>query len=235
MMLFDTHAHYDDGMFDNDRDDIIKGLPAKGVGLILNVSCDMETSLKSIGYAKRYEHVYAAVGVARAHKVAAIGEAGLDYYYDNSPREQQLAVFEQQLETALKLDLPIIIHDREAHNDCLEAVKRYKGVRGVFHCYSGSPEMAREIIRLGMYISFAGPITYKNAKRPVETAKSIPFDRLLIETDCPYLTPVPFRGKRNDSGYLIHTAERIAEILGKRAEEVAEQTYINGRMLIRIN
>jgi TatD DNase family protein len=251
MLLFDTHAHYDNEKFDLDRDEVLKSLEEKEVGLVLNAASDIASSKKAIELARKYNFIYASAGIhpheaknagkitgleelANNNKVVAIGEIGLDYYYDLSPREVQLKVFIQQIEIALEMDLPVIIHDREAHNDCLETVKKYPGVKGVFHCYSGSAEMAKEIVKLGMYISFAGPLTYKNAKRAVEAARSIPKDRILIETDCPYLAPEPYRGKRNFSGYLINTAEKLAEILEITTEEAARMTMENGKMLFGI-
>jgi TatD DNase family protein len=251
MLLFDTHAHYDHERFDADRDDVLENLKENDIGLVVNAASDIASSKKAIELARKYDYIYASVGIhpheakhagdmaelkemADSHKVVAIGEIGLDYYYDLSPREVQLKVFIQQIEIALEIDLPVIIHDREAHRDCLETVKKYPGLKGVFHCYSGSSEMAKEIIKLGMYISFAGPLTYKNAKRAVEAAMSVPKDRILIETDCPYLAPEPHRGKRNFSGYLINTAEKLAEILEITTEEAAGITMDNGKKLFGI-
>ena len=251
MKLFDTHTHYDDERFDGDRDEVLKNLQKKDIGLVVNASSDMESSVKSIEFSRKYDYLYSAVGVhphdaikgfdpekliefTKERKVVAIGEIGLDYYYDLSPREVQKKIFIKQLNIAKSLDIPVIIHDRDAHKDSLDIIKDIGDIKGVFHCFSGSVEMAIEIIKLGMYISFAGPITFKNAKKSIEVAKSIPQDRILIETDCPYLSPEPFRGKRNDSGYLKYIAEKIAQILNYTYEEVADITFENGRNFFRI-
>ncbi len=251
MILFDTHAHYDHEDFDPDRNKVLNGLVEKDIGLVLNAASDIESSKKAIELSQKYDFIYASVGIhpheakhagdisevkelADIQKVVAIGEIGLDYYYDLSPRDIQLEVFSSQIEIALEMDMPVIIHDRDAHRDCLETVKKYPGLKGVFHCYSGSAEMAKEIVKLGMYISFAGPLTYKNAKRAVEAARIIPKDRILIETDCPYLSPEPYRGKRNFSGYLINTAVKLAEILEITTEEAARITLDNGKKLFGV-
>jgi TatD DNase family protein len=251
MVLFDTHAHYDDVIFDADRDELLSGLPGKNIGLVLNAASDLKSAEKTVEMAEKYSFIYAAVGIhpneaagdpdllqirkmAGGKKVSAIGEIGLDYHYGDVSRETQKKVFDAQLDIALELDLPVIIHSRDAHKDSLDAVKRHKGSRGVFHCFSGSPEMAMELVGLGFYISFAGPITFSNARRAVETARCMPGDRILIETDCPYLAPVPFRGRRNDSGFLIYTAEKLAHILDTTVEEICEMTYRNGRRLFGI-
>ena len=252
-MFFDTHAHYDDAKFDPDRDALLASLPAAGVGLVLDPGCDVDSSRQALALAARFPHVYAAVGVhpeelagcaegdlariaalAREDKCVAIGEIGLDYYWDDSRREEQKALFARQLELALSLDLPVIVHDREAHGDCLDIVRRYEGLRGVFHCYSGSAEMAEELLRRGWYLGFDGPITYKNARRALEVLAVCPAERILLETDSPYLSPVPLRGKRNDSRSLIHVAEKIAELKGCTAEEIAAVTWENGKRLFGI-
>ena len=253
-MLFDTHAHYYDGRFDSDRDALLTALPQKGVGLVLCPGCDLPSSRSCVELAEGYAHLYAAVGVhpsdcagwdgaaldelraLAAHpKVKAIGEIGLDYYWkENPPKEFQQAVFRQQLELARELQLPVIVHDREAHGDCLAVVKEYPDVTGVFHCYSGSAEMARELVELGWYLGFDGPITYKNARKAPEVLAAVPLERMLVETDSPYLTPEPFRGRRNDSGYVYRVAEAIAQAKGLTAEEVAEITTANGKRLFSI-
>lgn len=253
-MLFDTHAHYDDEAFDADRDAVLTALPQRGVGLILNPGCDVESSRKAAAYAAAYPHVYAAVGIhpencggcttddlaairalAQQPKVVAIGEIGLDYYWEeNPPRDFQQQVLRQQLALAQELALPVIIHDREAHADTLSIVREFPGVTGVFHCFSGSPEMARELLQMGWYLGFDGPVTYKNARRAPEVAAVTPPERMLIETDSPYMTPVPYRGKRNDSGYVYLVAEKLAAWKGLAPEELARITTENGKRLFRI-
>jgi len=253
-MLFDTHAHYDDESFDADRDAVLTALPEQGVGLILNPGCDVESSRKAVRYAATYPHVYAAVGIhpencggctagdldtiralAQQPKTVAIGEIGLDYYWaENPPRDFQQQVLRQQLALARELALPVIIHDREAHADTLAIVREFPGVTGVFHCFSGSPEMARELLKMGWYLGFDGPVTYKNARRAPEVAAVTPLDRMLIETDSPYMTPVPYRGRRNDSGYVHLVAEKLAEWKGVTPEEMARVTTENGKRLFRI-
>ena len=253
-MLFDTHAHYDDEAFDADRDALLTALPQRGVGLILNPGCDVESSRKAVAYAAAYPHVYAAVGshpencggctadelaairaLAQQPKVVAIGEIGLDYYWEeNPPRDFQQQVLRQQLALAQELALPVIIHDREAHADTLSIVREFPGVTGVFHCFSGSPEMARELLQMGWYLGFDGPVTYKNARRAPEVAAVTPPERMLIETDSPYMTPVPYRGKRNDSGYVYLVAEKLAAWKGVTPEELARITTENGKRLFRI-
>ena len=253
-MLFDTHAHYDDESFDADRDAVLTALPEQGVGLILYPGCDVESSRKAVRYAAAYPHVYAAVGIhpencggctagdldairalAQQPKTVAIGEIGLDYYWaENPPRDFQQQVLRQQLALARELALPVIIHDREAHADTLAIVREFPGVTGVFHCFSGSPEMARELLKMGWYLGFDGPVTYKNARRAPEVAAVTPLDRMLIETDSPYITPVPYRGRRNDSGYVHLVAEKLAEWKGVTPEEMARVTTENGKRLFRI-
>ena len=253
-MLFDTHAHYDDEAFDADRDAVMTALPGQGVGLVLNPGCDVESSRKAVQYAAAYPHVYAAVGIhpencggytagdlaalkklAQQPGVAAIGEIGLDYYWaENPPRELQQQVLRDQLALARELALPVIIHDREAHADTLAIIREFPGITGVFHCFSGSPEMAQELLKLGWYLGFDGPVTYKNARRAPEVAAVTPLDRMLIETDSPYMTPVPYRGKRNDSGYVHLVAEKLAEWKGVTPEEMARITTENGKRLFRI-
>ena len=253
-MIFDTHAHYDSGGFNADRDQVLASLPAAGVGLVVDPGCDVESSRAAVELAEKYPHVYAAVGIhpgdcdgctdadfavirelAKHPKVVAVGEIGLDYYWkDNAPRDFQIAVFRRQLELALELDLPVIVHDREAHGDCLAVVLDYPALRGVFHCYSGSPEMAEELLKRGWYLGFDGPITYKNARRSPEVVAVTPLDRILIETDAPYLTPEPFRGKRNDSTKLPYVVEKLAEWKGITPAEMERITGENGRRLFGI-
>ena len=255
-MLFDTHAHYDDERFDEDRDALLTSMPENGVGLILNPGCDVESSRKAVSYAQKYPFVYAAVGIhpenigegwnndlavvkelaQREPKVRAIGEIGLDYYWekDERARARQQVVFARQMELARELGKPVIVHDRDAHGDCLEITRRYPEVTGVYHCYAGSAEMARELVKLGYYISFTGVITFKNARKALEVAVEVPIERLMVETDAPYMAPEPYRGRRNSSLYVHRMAEKIAEIKGMDADEVARITTENGRRLFGI-
>ena len=252
-MYFDTHAHYDSGAFNADREAVLSALPEAGVSLVVNPGCEVRSSETAIALAERFAHVYAAVGIhpedmgdmaegdldriaqlARHEKCVAIGEIGLDYYWDASHKEEQKALFVRQLDMALALDLPVIVHDREAHGDCLDIVRRYESLRGVFHCYSGSLEMAEELLRRGWYLGFDGPITYKNARKALEVLEICPLDRILIETDSPYLTPVPNRGKRNDSRNLVYITEKIAEVKGLTVDEIAAATMENGKRLFGI-
>ena len=253
-MLFDTHAHYDSRKFDADRDAVLSALPGQGVALVVDPGCDLDSSRKAVALAERYPFVYAAVGVhpedcadwtdgcldelrsLAAHpKVVAIGEIGLDYYWkENPPRELQQQVFRAQLALALELDLPVIVHDREAHGDCMDIVREFPGLCGVFHCFSGSAEMARELARLGWMISFTGVLTYPNARKAVEAAQAVGLDRLMIETDSPYMAPVPHRGERNHSGFVGLICQRLAEIRGISAQDCARITLENGRRFFRI-
>ena len=252
-MYFDTHAHYDDHAFDADRDLLLQRLHTEGVDLIVDPGCDPESSQAALNLAERYDFVYAAVGIhpedldqyseagfericqmARHPKCVAIGEIGLDYYWDAEHKEEQKALFHRQIALALELCKPIIVHDREAHGDCLEIVRGYPELRGVFHCYSGSAEMAAELLKRGWYLGFDGPVTYKNARKTIEVLEICPLDRMLIETDSPYLSPVPMRGRRNDSGNLRYVVERIALVKGKSPEEIADVTRENGKRLFQI-
>ena len=253
-LIFDTHAHYDDTAFDADRDALLAAMPAQGVGLILDPGCDIETSQKAVALAEQYPHVYAAVGyhpencapytpadldvlreLAKHPKVVAIGEIGLDYYWEeNPPKEFQQEVFRAQLALAQELHLPVIVHDRDAHADCFEIVKEFPALRGVFHCYSGSVEMARELWKRGWYTGFDGPVTYKNARKTVEVAQEVPLDKLLLETDSPYMAPVPVRGTRNDSRNIVHIAEKIAELRGITVDEIIRIARENGKRLFGI-
>ncbi len=231
--MIDSHAHYDDEKFDMDRDQVLQDCITHGVTHILNAGSNIESSKKSIELAKKHPFVYAAVGVhphdvsecdintidtltsfSEADKVVAIGEIGLDYHYDFSPREVQREWFAKQIALARKLKLPIIIHDRESHKDVLDIIKSEKAgeVGGVFHCFSGSKEMAREVLNLGFKIGLGGAITFKNAQKPIEVLRYVPLDMLLVETDCPYMTPEPHRGKRNWSGYIELVLNKISEI-----------------------
>jgi TatD DNase family protein len=254
MTLFDTHAHYDAAQFDPDREAVLAALPEQEVALVVNPGCDLASSRKAVEYAQRWPFLYAAVGwhpeecapftdesleelraLAARPKVVAVGEIGLDYYWkENPPRALQQAVFRKQMALAQELDLPVIVHDREAHGDSLDIVREFPAVRGVFHCYSGSVEMARELVDRGWMLSFTGVLTYQNARRAVEVAQAIPLEHLMIETDAPYMAPVPQRGKRNHSGLVRHTCQRLAELKGLSLEETARITYENGRRFFRI-
>ena len=252
-MYFDTHAHYDSGAFNADREEILAALPEAGVALVVNPGCEVRSSETAIALAERFPHVWAAVGIhpedmadmsegdldkiedlSKHPKCVAIGEIGLDYYWDASHKEEQKALFIEQLALALRRDMPVIVHDREAHGDCLDIVRQYPGLRGVFHCYSGSVEMAQELLKRGWYLGFDGPITYKNARKALEVLEICPLDRILIETDSPYLSPVPMRGKRNDSRNLVYVTEKIAEIKGLTPEEAAAITMENGKKLFNV-
>lgn len=254
-MLFDTHAHYDDEKFTEDRYDVIEKAHVSGVSYLINVATDIKSCEESLAFARKYEYVYAAVGIhphevgevddstlnkvaefAKEDKVVAIGEIGLDYYYDTAPRETQRHWFAQQINLARDLSLPIIVHDRDAHQDSIDIIKAHNAseVGGVFHCYSGSVEMAKELLSYNFYISVGGALTFKNAKKLVEVVRWIPLNRLLIETDCPYLTPEPHRGKRNDSSYVRFVAEKVAEIKQLGFEEVADATLKNAKELFKI-
>ena len=252
-MYFDTHAHYDSGAFNADREEILASLPEAGVALVVNPGCEVRSSEAAIGLAERFSHVWAAVGIhpedmadmsdgdldkieqlSKHPRCVAVGEIGLDYYWDASRKEEQKALFIEQLRLALRRDLPVIVHDREAHGDCLDIVRQFPGLRGVFHCYSGSVEMAQELLKRGWYLGFDGPITYKNARKALEVLEICPLDRILIETDSPYLSPVPMRGKRNDSRNLVYVTEKIAEIKGITPQEAAAITMENGKKLFNI-
>lgn len=253
MRLFDTHAHYDSGAFNSDRLETLAAMPEQGVELILNPGCDLESSRTAVALAEQFPFVYAAVGVhpsdcgawedswleqlraLAAHpRVRAIGEIGLDYYWKEVPRDLQKEVFRAQLQLARDLDLPVIVHDREAHADCLAMVKEFPGVRGVFHCYSGSAEDAKTLVKLGWHLSFTGTITFKNARKAPEVIAAVPLERLMVETDAPYMAPTPFRGKRCDSRYVYRMAETIAAIKGLTRQEVEEATTATGKKLFGI-
>ena len=252
-MIFDTHAHYDSGAFNADRFTTLEAVHAAGVGLIVNPGCEVRSSQMAVGLAENFDFVYAAVGIhpedmgecdpeelakiremAEHPKCVAIGEVGLDYYWDASRKEEQKLLFRQQIELSIELCKPIIVHDREAHQDSLELVREYPEARGVFHCYSGSAEMAQELLKRGWYLGFDGPITYKNARKAIEVLEICPADRMLIETDSPYLSPVPLRGKRNDSRNLRYVIDKIAEVKGLTAQQVEELTWENGKTLFGI-
>lgn len=250
-LIFDTHAHYDDKAFDEDRDELLTKLFSENVAYIVNQGTNLELSGYSISLSEKYPNMYCAVGIhpecitensldeldeikklSKHKKVVAIGEIGLDYYWD-IPKEPQKLIFEKQLELANELDMPVNIHDREAHGDTLELLKKYKP-KGILHCFSGSVETAREIIKLGMYIGMGGVITFKNSRKAVEVISDIPIEKLVLETDCPYLSPIPFRGKRNHSGMIQYTAEKIAEIKNIPVEYVLKITLENAKKVYNI-
>lgn len=252
-MLFDTHAHMDDSAFDADREALLAALPEKGIGLLMNPGCSLASSRNAVALAESYDYIYAAVGshpdaarevcpeviaeyraLCKRPRVKAIGEIGLDYHYEDVPRGIQQSAFRSQMALAAELDLPVIVHEREAHEDGMKIVEEFPGVTGVFHCYSGSLDMAKWLIARGWYIGFTGVLTFKNARKALEVAGNIPLDRIVLETDCPYMSPEPFRGKRNDPGKLYRMAERLAELRGMTVEEVQERTFQNGRRLYRI-
>ena len=253
-MIFDTHAHYDSGAFNADREELLASMPSKGVGLILDPGCEERSSRAALALAEKYPFVYAAVGVhpedmegmtsdtletirslARHEKCVAIGEIGLDYYWDDMHKTEQKELFAAQLALAEDLDLPVIVHDREAHADCMEITGRFPKARGVFHCFSGSAEMAKELLRRGSwYLGFDGPVTYKNARKAIEVLEIVPPERILVETDSPYMSPVPLRGKRNDSSNLVYIIQKIAEIKGMTPQQIERITWENGKRLFGI-
>lgn len=253
-MIWDTHAHLDDEQFDMDRDEVIQRARDVGITNIVNIGHTEENSRNAVEIASEYPFIYATVGIhphdakdctestwelmerlAQNPKVVAIGEIGLDYYRDLSPRDIQRKVFIRQLELANQLRLPIVIHNRDAHGDILQIVKKHPPEEGgVFHSYSGSWEMARELLAMGFYLSFSGPLTYKNARHSVEVAAKVPKDRFVVETDCPYLTPVPYRGKRNEPAYVREVLEKVAELKGIPFEEAARLSSGNAKRLFRI-
>lgn len=245
--MIDSHAHLDEERFDEDRDELIKSLKENAISYVINPSSDMETSRRVVKLSNRYDNIFAAVGIhphdaegfkeedldelrelSKDERVVAIGEIGLDYYYDNSPREIQKEVFKKQLELAYELDLPVIIHTRDAMGDTYDILKEFEGrVRGVMHCYTGSIEMAEKFMKLGFYISIAGPVTFKNAVNVREMAKQIPLERLLIETDSPYLAPVPNRGKRNDPTNVRYVADMLANLKEIQIDKIIEHSREN--------
>ena len=253
-MLFDTHAHIDDRAFDEDRLELIASLPAQGVALVMNPGCSLASSRNADALSKQFDFLYAAVGshpdaadevneavleeyrqLCRNNpKIKAIGEIGLDYHYEDIPREIQLQAFRAQMALAAELNLPVIVHEREAHADGMAVVDEFSSVKGVFHCYSGSAEMALELVKRGWYIGFTGVLTFKNARKALEVAAAIPLERLVLETDCPYMAPEPFRGKRNHPGYLYRMAGRLAELRGVPVEEIHRITTENGKRLYNI-
>lgn len=260
MKLFDTHAHYDDARFEVEyeggRAGVLSDCFNDCIGYIVNIGTSLETSKISIELASEYENIYATCGIHPSEclkyndvdlaiselkelllkdKVVALGEIGLDYHWDDVPRNVQAVFFEKQMELASELGIPVVIHDREAHGDCLDMIKKFPNVTGIFHSFSGSAEMARELVKLGWYISFSGTVTYKNAKQPKEACKVVPGDRILIETDAPYLPPVPHRGELNHSRYMYFTALGVATERGTTLEEIEKITTENAKRIFKIS
>ena len=253
-MLFDTHAHMDDHAYDEDRQQLLSELPGQGVCLVMNPGCSAESSRNVDKLTREYDYIYGAVGshpdaadevnealleeyrmlCKQNPKIKAIGEIGLDYHYEDIPRQIQQRAFRMQMELARELNLPVIVHERDAHEDGMKIVTEFPELTGVFHCYSGSYEMAKWLVDRGWYIGFTGVLTFKNARKAVEVASKLPLDRIVLETDCPYMSPEPFRGKRNDPGKLYRMAERLAEIRGLTVEEIRTVTAGNGKRLYRI-
>lgn len=251
--IFDTHSHYADSAFDGDRDELLAALPDKGVRFAALAGSSMQDSAENFALAQKYGYIYAAVGVhpesvdetpsdyrekltelvKSSEKVRAIGEIGLDYHYENYDRDKQILFFRQQLELARELSLPVIVHSRNASEDTLDILKEYRPA-GVVHCFSGSAEVAREVIKLGMYIGFTGVLTFKNAKKALRALEAVPLDRLLLETDCPYMAPEPLRGRRCDSSMICYTAEKAAQIKGVSTQELLDITCRNGMDLYHI-
>ena len=254
MNLFDTHAHMDDKAFDADREELLRALPEQGIALLMNPGCSLASSRAACDLAEKYDYIYAAVGshpdaadevnqetleayrmlCKQNPKVKAIGEIGLDYHYEDIPREIQLRAFRDQMALARELNLPVIVHEREAHEDGMAVVREFPEVTGVFHCYSGSAEMARQLVKLGWYIGFTGVLTFKNARKALAVAQSIDLSRIVLETDCPYMSPEPFRGKRNDPGKLYRMAQVLGQLRGIPAEEAAGIALENGKRLYGI-
>ncbi len=251
-LIFDTHAHYDDKSFDEDRAEVLKMLPQNNVFAVVNAGADIESSVKSIEISKEYDYVYASVGIhpenipddksdymkiledlLKSEKVVAIGEIGLDYHYTKDNKADQIELFENQINLAVNHDLPIMVHDREAHGDTMDLLKKHNP-KGIVHCFSGSVEMAKEVIKLGMYIGIGGLITFKNAKTAVNVVENIPLSSIVLETDAPYMTPVPFRGTRCNSSHIKYTAEKIAEIKKIDVNEVLKITKENALKLFNL-
>lgn len=251
-LIFDTHAHYDDKSFDEDRSEVLKMLPKNNVFAVVNAGADIESSVKSIEISKEYDYVYASVGIhpenipddksdymkiledlLKNEKVVAIGEIGLDYHYTKDNKADQIELFENQINLAVNHDLPIMVHDREAHGDTMDLLKKHNP-KGIVHCFSGSVEMAKEVIKLGMYIGIGGLITFKNAKTAVNVVENIPLSSIVLETDAPYMTPVPFRGTRCNSSHIKYTAEKIAEIKKIDVNEVLKITKENALKLFNL-
>lgn len=253
-MLFDTHAHLNDNRFDDDRATLISSLRANGVSHFCEIGYDIASSREALKLAAKYDFIYAACGVhphdtdsldendmtelfklLKDKNAVALGEIGLDYYYDNSLRENQRFWFDRQLQLAAELDIPVVIHTRDAMADTIDILKAHKGISGIIHCYSGSRESAKILLNMGYYISFAGPLTFKNASTALEVAAYVPDDKILIETDSPYLAPVPYRGKRNCPIYVAEVAKKLAELRGTSFEDIVNLTHENAKRVYRIN
>lgn len=251
-LIFDSHAHYDNERFAEDLDQVLTAMPAKGVGRIMNIASDIESCISTPKLAEQYDFIYATVGIhphtastldhgvldliarqAASPKVRAIGEIGLDYYYDLSPREQQVDAFIRQLELAHDLKMPVVIHSRDAHQETLDILKKYRP-KGIVHCFSGSAELATEMVKLGLYIGFTGVVTFQNAKKALLAAQATPIERLLIETDCPYMAPVPHRGERCDSSMLGFVAAKLAEVKGLSTDQIISATWDNANRIYEI-
>ena len=250
--IFDSHAHYDQKRFDDDREQVISALAAVGVTRVMNAASDLPSSRDALALAEKYPFFWCSVGIhpheaedapadyldqlkelVKNPRVRAIGEIGLDFHYDFSPRDIQHRVFEEQLILAKELDMPVIIHDREAHGETMELLTKYRP-KGVVHCFSGSAEMARQVAELGMYVGFTGTVTFKNARKPLEAVAAVPADRLLIETDCPYMAPEPLRGRRCDSSMLPYTAAAMAAVRGITPQQLVDLTAQNACRLFGI-
>ncbi|MBE6751079.1 MAG: TatD family deoxyribonuclease [Ruminococcaceae bacterium] len=251
--IFDTHAHYNDKAFNEDRTTLLDSFLESGILGVVNCGTDIESSKKSIELSEQYDFMYCAVGfhpediskanenylteirkLSKHKKCVAIGEIGLDYYWTKDNKEEQKRIFTEQVILANELNLPVIVHSRDAHNDTLEILKKYKP-KGVLHCFSGSVEVMKEVLKLNMYIGLGGAVTFKNARVPLEVAENLPLERLLLETDCPYMTPVPYRGKRNQSTYISFVAEKIAEVKNLKKEEILTTANKNASKLFNIN
>lgn len=250
--IFDSHAHYTDKAFNDDRKELLGSLRESGICGVISCGADLDSSEKSVALAEKYDYMYCSCGVhpeevddlpdnyidilrnmAKTEKCVAIGEIGLDYYWRQDNKELQKKVFEEQILLAKEMDLPIIVHDRDAHEDTLAILKKHRP-KGVLHCFSGSVELAKEILKLGMYIGLGGAVTFKNARKPVEVAEMLPLDRLLLETDCPYMAPVPMRGKRNYSAYIEYVAEKIGEIKDLDPQTIIDKATENTKVLFGI-
>lgn len=252
-MIFDSHAHYDDAVFDEDREEVFDKIQKAGIGRILNCAADLKSCESTIEFAKNYSFIYGAVGVhpenakeavenrnkigdmLNNNKIVAVGEIGLDYYYEGYDRELQLRAFREQMDLARALRLPVIIHDRDAHQDTLEVMKEFKGVTGVMHCFSGSVEFAKEVLKLDYYLGFTGVITFKNARKSLEVLEYSPMDKILAETDCPYMAPVPRRGERCDSSMLLHTITKIAEMKQIDYVTACQKTFENASIMLNLS